>query len=166
MVAALEKWGTHHAVILDSDTTVQTIENEDFDVPSNVTVIDVGNSTGSLRVFTSGSDVQNAIENDASFSASYLGVSASGSVSQGTTSEYPQDRSFAFFTSSQHAYDATLNLDSSVVDYLNDDLLKDILALPTWDPLDDDAFKAYDKLFELWGHNGRSGRRAVSVTNR
>jgi hypothetical protein len=57
-----------------------------------------------MLMFHSRSAVNQAIETDTSFSASYLGVSVSASASHSYNSQYADDRQYAFKSSSVTAY--------------------------------------------------------------
>jgi len=101
-----------------------------FEVPENVDVhTDISIGEGSLAVYHTGSAVNTAIQSNASFSASYLGVSVSGSASYSYNSQYTDDQQYAFTSSSVTAYGSEIKMISAS---LNQSVRTAALALPAW----------------------------------
>ena len=115
-----------------------------FKVPANIDIhTETSTGTGDLAIYHSGEEVNHAIETDASFSASYLGVTVSGSASYSYKSQYTDDRQYAFTSSSVTAYASQLK---AVASSLNPSVKKVALALPQWSQ----DFKVVQAYFEFF----------------
>jgi hypothetical protein len=118
-----------------------------FKVPANVEIhTENAVGKGDLAVYHSGEEVNRAIETDASFSASYLGVTVSGSTSYSYKSQYMHDFQYAFTSSSVTAYASEI---TNIATSLNPSVKKIALALPRWSE-DFKVAQAYYEFFR-WG---------------
>jgi hypothetical protein len=119
-----------------------------FSVPNNVDIhTDISTGQGDLAVYHSGDEVNHAFETDASFSASYLGVTVSGSASYSYKTQYTHDQQYAFTSSSMTAYAAEI---TNISQYLNPFVRKFAIGLPQWNALDLKVVQAYFDFFR-WG---------------
>jgi hypothetical protein len=115
-----------------------------FKIPVNIDIhTETATGTGDLAVYHSGEEVNHALETDASFSASYLGVTVSGSTSYSYKSQYKHDYQYAFTSSSVTAYASQIK---DIATSLNPSVKKVALALPQWS----EDFKIAQTYFEFF----------------
>jgi hypothetical protein len=136
-------------MIISSTLKPQTLSNltpaRTFAVPANIDVhTETSIGEGSLSVYHSGSAVNKAIKADASFSATYLGVSVSGSTSYYYNSKYTDYQQYAFTSSSVTAYASQIKM---IAASLNPTIRKAALALPEWN----EDFKVAQTYFNFFG---------------
>jgi hypothetical protein len=136
-------------VLLDKNLCPKKASNltpsRTFSVPSNVDVhTETSTGKGDLAVYHSGEEVNHAFETDASFSASYLGVTVSGSTSYSYKTQYTHDQQYAFTSSSVTAYAAEI---TNIAQFLNPFIRKSAIGLPQWNKLDFEVVQAYFDFF-------------------
>ncbi|KAK9241677.1 hypothetical protein V1506DRAFT_575018 [Lipomyces tetrasporus] len=123
--------------------------NSVFQVPDNVALFtDSRQTSAELTTKRSGTDVTQSLEADASFSASCMGVTASGSVSYDTTAHFTADQQYAFQSQQISAWSARL---ADYDTFVNADLLKVAAALPEWDNNNRNTRQEYLNVFEKYG---------------
>jgi hypothetical protein len=129
---------------LSSKVLTNLIPARTFKVPTNVDIhTETATGTGGLAIYHSGEQVNHVIETDTSFSASYLGITVSGSASYSYKSQYTDDQQYAFMSSSVTAYASELK---AVASSLNPSVKKVPLTLPQWSQ-DFKVVQAYFKFF-------------------
>jgi hypothetical protein len=137
---------------LSSKTTLRQTGapvNSQFQVPDNVALFtDSRQSSAEVITRTSGSEVSKSIEADASFSASLMGVTASGSVSYDTSSDFKEDQQYAFLSQNVSGFAARI---SDYDTFVNANLIKNAAVLAPWSNKDSTVKKAYKALFEEYG---------------
>jgi hypothetical protein len=125
----------------------KTLHN--FAVPSNVVVSnDISQSNATMDIEKSGEEVKKSLQINAEFSASYMGVSVSGSTSYAQSSDYRDDKMYAFTSQKQIIYGVafqdwgdTLNLKANAA----------AMALPPWDRQNPAVLSAYYSHFQVYG---------------
>jgi hypothetical protein len=136
-------------VLLDQNHSPKKASNltpsRTFSVPNNVDLhTDTSTGQGDLAVYHSGEEVNHAFETDASFSASYLGVTVSGSTSYSYKTQYTHDQQYAFTSSSVTAYASEI---TNIGHCLNPFVRKFAIGLPQWNELDFKVVQAYFEFF-------------------
>jgi hypothetical protein len=131
-----------------------------YDVPDNVQVHWLDTSTRQTLFCTSGSEVVQKLEADASLEAKYMAVSGKFSAKAALSSRYKHDSMYAFVLDNYERYVATLDISKSLTRLVDTKFLNEVTSLPnSFNAKDEKVRGAFFDFFDRWGTHLITGVR-------
>jgi hypothetical protein len=123
-----------------------------YEVPNNVQVHWLGTSHRQTLCCTSGNEVMQKLDADASLEAQYMAVSGKLSAKTALSSRYKSDTMYAFVLDNYERYVAKLDVRMSLTKLLDTKFLDDVGALPSsFDAKDKTVRGKFFDFFDRWG---------------